>query len=112
MSAQSRPSRLSVCECDRPADGSVTQVLHLMNAPTVQNRLTADSSRLSALEKSGKSPDELIAELYLAVYSRFPRPEELKAARAAFDRSGATRRAALEDLLWVLMNSPEFVFNH
>ena len=94
------------------ANGSVTQVLHLMNAPTVQNRLTDDRSRLAALEKSGKGPDELIEELYLAAYSRVPRPEELKAARAAFERPGVTRRAALEDLLWVLMNSPEFVFNH
>jgi hypothetical protein len=107
-----RPSRLSVCECDRPADGSVTQVLHLMNAPTVQNRLTADGGRAALLEKSGKSPDEMVTELYLTFYSRPPRGEELKAAVAAFSRPGATRRAALEDLMWVLMNSPEFVFNH
>jgi hypothetical protein len=107
-----RPSRLSVCECDRPADGSVTQVLHLMNGPSVQNRLTAETGIVAALEKSTKTPDELAAELYLRVYNRLPSAAERKAAIAAFARAGVSRRAALEDLLWVLMNSPEFMFNH
>ena len=107
-----KPSRLSVCECDRPTDGSVTQVLHLMNAPAIQNRLTAADGRVAALDKSGKTPDAIVEELYLATYCRPPRPEELAAARGAFSRTGATRRAAIEDLLWVLLNSPEFVFGH
>ncbi len=107
-----RPSRLSVCECDRPAEGSVTQVLHLMNSPSLHDRLTAEEGTVARLEKSGKPPDEVVAELYLTAYSRFPTPEELTAARAAFSRPGATRRAAVEDLLWTLMNTPEFVFNH
>jgi hypothetical protein len=105
-----RPSRLSVCECDRPTDGSVPQVLHLMNGPGVQNRLTAETGAVTALEKSGKSEEEIIGELYLAAYSRNPTPAELRAARAAFTRPGVTRRAAIEDLLWVLLNSPEFLF--
>ncbi|HTE20549.1 MAG TPA: DUF1553 domain-containing protein [Armatimonadota bacterium] len=107
-----RPARLSVCECERPADGSVTQVLHLMNSPAIQNRLSSDSGLVAELDKSGRPPDEVIAELYLAAYSRPPLPEELAAARAGFTRAGATRRSAIEDLLWVLLNTPEFVFNH
>jgi hypothetical protein len=107
-----RPSRLSVCECDRPADGSVSQVLHLMNGAAIQNRLTADKGTVAALDGSRKPADEIVQELYLSVYNRPPQPDELKAAGAAFTRPGTTRRGAIEDLLWVLMNSPEFVFNH
>ena len=104
-----RPSRLSVCECDRPSDGSITQALHLMNAPGVQSRLTGDGGRAAALDRSGKPPSEIVTELYLAFYSRFPSAEELRAASNAFSRSGATRRQAIEDVAWALLNSPEFV---
>jgi hypothetical protein len=107
-----RPSRLSVCECDRPADGSVPQVLHLMNGASVQARLTSDKGTSAALEKGQKAPGEIIEELYLAAYSRRPRPAEISAARKAFDRPNATRRQAIEDLMWALLNSPEFLFNH
>ncbi len=107
-----KPSRLSVCECDRPTDGSVTQVLHLMNSPAVQNRLTAEKGVVTDLEKSGKPEEQIIEELYLSVYNRYPRPEEAQAAKAAFQGEGVTRRKAIEDLLWVLLNSPEFLFNH
>ncbi len=104
-----RPSRLSVCECDRPADGSVTQVLHLMNSPAIHARLTADTGAAATLDKSGQPEEEVVTELYLRAYSRLPRPDELKAALGAFRRPGATRRQAIEDLLWALLNSPEFL---
>lgn len=107
-----KPSRLSVCECDRPTDGSVTQVLHLMNAPAVQNRLTSDKGAVTRLEKSKLTEEEIIDELYLSIYNRYPRAEERQAARTAFAGEKAGRRKGIEDLLWVLMNSPEFIFNH
>jgi hypothetical protein len=107
-----KPSRLSVCECDRPSDGSITQVLHLMNSPSIQSRLSAEAGSAARLDQSKKSPDEIIAELYLTAYSRYPKEDELKAARSSFSRAGTTRRAAIEDLLWVLLNTPEFLFNH
>jgi hypothetical protein len=107
-----KPSRLSVCECDRPADGSVTQVLHLMNSKAIQNRLTSDKGMVERLEKSMLTPEQIVEEMYLTVYSRLPTPEESKTAQAAFTREKATRRTTIEDLLWVLLNSPEFIFNH
>ncbi|MGV3724654.1 MAG: DUF1549 and DUF1553 domain-containing protein, partial [Actinomycetota bacterium] len=107
-----KPSRLSVCECDRPTDGSITQVLHLMNSTSIQNRLADKDGAAARLDKSGPAPDAIIDELYLTAYQRHPLPDELKAANAAFTRPGATRAAAIEDLIWVLLNSPEFIFNH
>lgn len=107
-----KPSRLSVCECDRPADGSVTQVLHLMNSTAIQNRLTTDRGTVGRLEKSMLTPEQIVEELYLMVYSRPPTAEESKVAQSAFSREKASRRTAIEDLLWVLLNSPEFIFNH
>jgi hypothetical protein len=51
-----------------------------------------------------------VDEVYLLAYARLPDAEEKKVCLALFDRAGADRRRALEDLLWALMNTPEFVF--
>lgn len=107
-----RPTRQSVCECERPTDGSVTQALHLMNSTGMQERLASDKGWVAALDKSGKPEDEVIQELYLAAFSRLPRPEELAAAKTAFTREKVTRKQAIEDVLWALMNSAEFILNH
>jgi hypothetical protein len=106
-----RPGRISVCSCERSPEGSLTQVLHLMNSPGVQNKLSADDGRVAQLAASPLTEEQIASELYMAAYCREPTSRERRAALAAFRRPGATRRSATEDLLWVLINSPEFVFN-
>jgi hypothetical protein len=106
-----RPGRISVCSCERSSEGSLTQVLHLMNSPGVQGQLSADDGRAAQLAASPLTEAQIVSELYLSTYSRAPTARERRAALAAFRRSGATRRSATEDLLWALINSPEFVFN-
>jgi hypothetical protein len=107
-----RPVRQSVCECERPSDGSVPQMLHLMNSGRMQERLTSETGTVATLDRSGKPPDEVIRELYLMTLSREPALDELAATRTAFTREKTTRRQAIEDVLWALLNSAEFVLNH
>ncbi|MDA1014814.1 MAG: DUF1553 domain-containing protein [Planctomycetota bacterium] len=107
-----RPERKTVCECERTIDTSLAQVLHLMNAPPVNDRIQSPVGRAARLSASEASTDAIIADLYLAALNRTPRPTELKAARQAFDAPEATRRQATEDVLWALMNTAEFVLNH
>jgi len=107
-----RPVRQSVCECERTTDGSVTQMLHLMNSDSIQRRLSSDESTAARLDKSGAPPDELITRIYLTCYSRYPTEPERVAAQAAFTREKVTRRAAIEDLMWAMLNSAEFLLNH
>ncbi len=53
----------------------------------------------------------VIENLYLATLSRTPTAEELQTVQTLLGDS-PSRKEALEDLLWTLLNTGEFVFNH
>jgi hypothetical protein len=112
MDAFSRPNPSTDCPCERDAKTSVVQSLHMMNSRTLQDKLDRTDGRVGKLVDSKLSPEEIVGELYLAAFCRAPTVQELTIARAAYDAKGTTRRAATEDVLWALLNSPEFVFNH
>ncbi len=97
--------------CERMGDGSVTQSLHLMNAPDLFRKVTSDEGRAAKLAASDLPPEKIAEELYLLCYGRLPTAEELSIAQQVYAAPGATRRQATEDLLWALLNTPEFVFN-
>lgn len=98
--------------CERTSDTSVVQALHLMNAPTLHAKVTEEKGLAARLAASEKTPDQIAEELYLRVYSRFPDEQERLLAREVIGGAGdaKARRAAVEDLLWAMLNTPEFVF--
>jgi hypothetical protein len=112
LDAFGRPNPSSDCPCERDARTSVVQSLHMMNSRGLQAKLSSKQGRVKQLADSKMSPEEIVNELYLATLSRFPSADELNTAAAAFVGSGATRQTATEDVLWALLNSPEFQFNH
>jgi hypothetical protein len=90
----------------------VAQVLHLMNSPQVNEKLSHAGGSVSRLAQELSSDDALVEELYLTFYSRPPTAEERSGGVAFLAGRAADRRAAVEDLAWSLLNSLEFVFNH
>ena len=56
------------------------------------------------------TPDQIVEEIYLLVYSRLPDGEEREIGRQLFAEAGSARRQAAEDLMWALLNTPEFTF--
>jgi hypothetical protein len=96
--------------CERTSDTTVVQALHLMNAPGVQDKVTADTGRAAKLAAGKTSNVEVIEELYLLAYSRKPTEDEMAACLRWFEKAGDKRRQAVEDLMWALLNTPEFVF--
>lgn len=114
MDAFGRPNPSSDTPCERDPRPSIVQALHLMNSRLLQEKLASKdaAARVQRLAESQLKPEEIVADLYLTAYSRKPTDEELKLATATFTAPGATRRSATEDVLWALMNSAEFVFNH
>jgi hypothetical protein len=94
--------------CERTSDSSVVQALHLMNAPKLHTKVTSDAGRAATLAGSKRTPAEIVEELYLRVYCRPPTASERDSAVRRYE--AAPRRQATEDLLWALLNTPEFVF--
>ena len=112
LDAFGRPNSSSDCPCERDVRPSVVQSLHLMNSKTLQAKLSASDGRLAQLAASSRPLQDLIEDLYFAALSRPPTDREMRVGLNAFESSEGTRQSAAEDLLWALLNSPEFVFNH
>ena len=53
---------------------------------------------------------KVVEELYLLIYNRLPDSEELGVRRLASSKGHRRATPAVEDLMWALINSPEFVF--
>jgi hypothetical protein len=107
-----RPVRASVCECERSNEPSIAQALHLLNSPEIMEKIQHRRGRARHLADTTLSPAAIIDELYLGTLGRFPKVEEQTLMLEAFDGGDVDRRAATEDVLWALLNSREFVYNH
>jgi hypothetical protein len=102
-----RPDENQDPPCERTTDSTVTQALHMMNAPDIDKRIKSDSGRAARLAKSAMSSTEIVNELYLAVFSRYPTASEMSYASGLIDNAGDARRSVIEDLLWAMFNAPE-----
>jgi hypothetical protein len=105
-----RPDANQDPPCERTPESTVTQTLHLMNSPQLHGKITSDDGRAAQLAGGDKSTEEVVEELYLLIYARFPDESEQALGKRWFAREGVTRRRATEDLMWALLNSPEFLF--
>ena len=95
--------------CERSTDTTVVQALHLMNAPQLQQKLSSDSGRAATLASSKKTDAQIVEEVYLLLYSRFPNADERQTCQDLLV-AGKSRRQAIEDLMWAMINTPEFTF--
>jgi hypothetical protein len=125
LSVFGRPEMDSACECERTLDANLAQSLHLINSSTIQAKLTAATARPATLAGDAEMTDEAKIEiLYLNSFARAPRADEMETAighlnkkreQAAADekiQDAAAVREGYEDILWALMNTKEFLFNH
>lgn len=118
-----RPEGASVCECERVQSSSLAQSLHLMNSAEVKGKLAFAGGRADRLSKSEVPVAETIREIYLAAFNREPSGEELSIAedhivKERLDAAGkpiapaVAKKLAYEDLLWAILSTKEFLYNH
>ncbi|HWB04565.1 MAG TPA: DUF1549 domain-containing protein [Verrucomicrobiales bacterium] len=106
-----RPDNTSACECERSQDSSLAQSLHLLNSKGLQEKLSGAEGRAAALAKDKAAPEDRIRRVFLTLNARTPTAEETKKA-LDYVTAREGKPAAWEDLIWALINSKEFLFNH
>lgn len=107
-----RPVRNTVCECERSNEPSISQALHLLNSPEISHKLHHHEGTVKRLAETIPTNDALVEELYLLALSRFPTADEKQLTVQHLTENRDSRRAAAEDILWAIMNSKEFLYNH
>jgi hypothetical protein len=119
-----RPEMDSACECERADGASLAQTLHLLNSKGIQDKL-ADAGGTAAQFAADreKAVADKLGELYLLAFSRKPLEHEigiakeyveskLKLAAEKGDDLAVTEKQAYEDIVWAILNTKEFLFNH
>ncbi|MBI2806316.1 MAG: DUF1553 domain-containing protein [Planctomycetes bacterium] len=108
LSVFGRPDFASACECERSSDSSLAQSLHLMNSVELAKKVAGERARKLASDK--RPLDERLGELYLVALSRTPSTAELTRMRSYLEARPASQ--GWEDLLWAVLNTKEFLYNH
>jgi hypothetical protein len=109
-----RPVRATVCECERSNEPSISQALHMLNSPEIMAKIRARTGHAALTARQQQAPGETLDQLYLTVLARYPRDGEKEQLLPLLAESTdpASRREACEDIVWVLINSKEFLYNH
>ncbi|HHM12026.1 MAG TPA: DUF1553 domain-containing protein [Planctomycetaceae bacterium] len=106
-----RPKRATPVESERTCDTHIGQSLQMISSDYIARKLRANNGLAARLAASKMPMEAVIEELYLTTLSRYPTDAERQAILAT-PIDAKQRREKIEDLLWVLMNTKEFLFNH
>lgn len=109
------PEGSTACECERVDSPNLGQNLHLMNSGEVQGKVASPTGRAAVLAAdSQRSPEQKVREIFLLAYSRPPTPRERDLALGHLAKAAEKKgeKAVIEDILWALINTKEFMYNH
>ena len=117
-----RPESLSVCECERVQSASLAQSLHLINAADIKSKLSVAGGTAQKLAAQKTPVKDRVSELYFAAFSRPPTETELQISvefltgqqseKVDSEALPKISQQQFEDLIWALINTKEFLFNH
>ena len=110
LSVFGRPDSASACECERSSDASLAQCLHMFNSAELLGKV--GGARAKRLASDKRPHEERLRELYLIALAREPGEEELAALVAHIEKKGRNVQGAYEDVIWAMINTKEFLFNH
>ena len=107
-----RPKR-DAAKCERNESVSLRQAMHLLVGDTLNEKIraSAESGELARLLRDGKSDGEIVEHLYLTALSRLPEPNERDDCRTVISRA-KDRLTGLQNVLWALVSTNEFLYNH
>ena len=113
-----KPNRLLVCECERSNQVSLGQSLAMTNGVEIRDKISANDNRIDGYLKAiqanragdpnGMNETQVVEDLFIRALCRPPSERESRIAVDAIQTSQEPR-GVLEDLLWALLNSKEFM---
>ena len=105
-----RSERTTACACERKADVTLPQLLHLQNSDDLYRKMKSPEGEFAKI-CAGQSDDNAVIDwLFLSTIGRLPRDEQ-RASVVELLNTG-DRQEVLLDVFWALLNSKEFTFNH
>ncbi|QDU98202.1 DUF1549 domain-containing protein [Lignipirellula cremea] len=104
-----KPMRMEACECERDEGSNMLQALHLINGKAILSRVTAANARPALLLREARTDAALVEELYLWCLARQPTAEEQEVAAGYLASQAESRAEAVQDLMWALFNSRDFM---
>ncbi len=107
-----KPQRMDGCECERDNGSNMLQALNFINGKSILGRVKNPSARPAQLGRQKLSDEQVVSELYLWSLARYPDAREMKVSLEFVKSYGMDRAAALEDLMWALLNSKDFLLVH
>lgn len=108
-----RPQRNAAvqCDCERDISGSIFQVLTLANHPRVWEKIKDPTGRAAKLLKAEGDAASKLEDLYLATVSRLPTDMEREACMKFLAEADSPENG-LQNILWSLINTREFLLQH
>lgn len=106
-----RSPRNTVCDCEASTDPTLSQALHLLNGASVHNKIGQGKVIERMLKDEEMSVDQVLDGIFVRCLARLPSDAERKDLHLVVAEA-ANEQQGLEDVLWALLNSREFVFNH
>lgn len=106
-----RPARTTACECERSDEPALAQALELVNSSEIQRKLFHEDGYVAQLIKNEESHTSNVRDIFLRVFARLPAQTELEAA-VKFLNAEPDRGEGYRSLVWSLLATNEFMFNH
>jgi hypothetical protein len=103
-----KPDRLLSCECERNTETTLSQAFQLITGDVINRSVAKKDNRLGKMLEAKEADQEIIEALYLATLCRLPAKQERDKSASLLTKA-TDRRAAMEDLLWGLLNAKEFL---
>ena len=103
-----KPSRLLTCECERSTETTLAQTMELVGGEVLAGLLAQSNNLIDRTLQTPDSDSIFLDNLWWAALARAPTAEE-QSAMLLHIQQAPSRRRALEDITWALLNSHEFL---
>jgi len=107
-----KPQRMEACECERDNGSNMLQALHFINGSSILSRVQNPSARPAQWVSQKLPDDQLVGEVFLWTLARNPTADEHKVGLEFLQSYGEKRAEAVQDLMWALLNSKDFLLVH